>query len=1046
MKSSENLDLLRQTGMTRSLRGTASVLALGVALMAMPAYAQDAEPEDEIIATGIRQSLQNAQDIKRDADTFVDSITADDIGSLPDVSVLEALQRVPGISISRFAAGDDPDHFNVEGSGIVVRGLTYVRSEFNGRDAFTAGNGTGLGFQDVPPELVGGVDVFKNQTADMIEGGIAGSVNLKTLKPFDRSENTFVVSVEGTYADLSEEWSPAGSALGSYRWDTSAGEFGVLGSVSYSNLKTRSDAIRVAPFYAYRPNAAGDGFLSANDSGGTNPTQTDNIAAPSGMNTARQEFDRDRLGVTLNGQWQSNDGRHLATAEFIRSDSTDAWTEHTLQTEEDPSYRRDFSSVGSGTISPLSASVFRDRDDTGNVIPVGGLFSEGVITGRGLGWESGGQGINVAGATRVSDTQNTINDYSFNYKFTPNDNWKLNFDVQYVESERVNSDLSAFAAQYVDIAFNLNGDVPTVEYLQAQQPINPGQGLSQTSLLDPGGVYWRAAMDHFEESEGEQLSLRADAEYDFDSDGWFKSVRFGARFAEREQLNKWTSYNWGNVSEQWNGGFATAAANPDVFETYTFDNFHRGDGLVGQNTFNFIRADVLSSYDRLSGAASAISPGLPQWGRTQRRLDGEDIFLPSEIADVNQTTSAVYARVDFGQESVEGLGGISVDGNYGVRVVKTDNSTDGFIEYQAENGIQCQDQAAQAGDNTTTNRTQATLDACALLNSGAEAVSFSNDFVDILPSANVKFGITEDVIVRLGASKGIFRPSIGLQRAARNVSGNFLIDDRNIVVDPMTGDTSGSRTVNFVNFTEEGGNPLLRPTQSINLDASLEWYFADVGSLTFSAFYKDVTDVIIGTRDDGAGGGAGFTSATGFPFQGSINNGDGEISGMEVAYQQFYDQLPGWMSGLGVQANYTYVAQEAFPNSGADGNRGGQQDFQNRFTPDDLENLSEHTANIVGLYENDTIEARLAYNWRSEFLLTTLDVITRLPVYHNATGQLDASFKYNINDNFQLGVQGVNLLSEVTETELQFDAAGNRQARAFYENDRRFIIQGRYKF
>ena len=1027
----------------RSRRYGVSALAIGALLMAMPSFAQTSEvEEDEVVATGIRQSLQNAQDIKRDADTFVDSITADDIGSLPDVSVLEALQRVPGISISRFAAGDDPDHFNVEGSGVVVRGLTYVRSEFNGRDAFSAGNGNGLGFQDVPPELVGGVDVFKNQTADMIEGGIAGVVNLRTLKPFDRAESSFVISAEGTYADMAEEWSPALSATGSYRWDTAAGEFGILGSISSSNLKTRSDAIRVAPFYGYRPNAAGDGFLDANSSGGTQSNLTDNIAAPAGINTARQEFDRDRLGITLNGQWQSNDGRHLATAEFIRSDSSDAWVEHTLQTDEDPNYRRDFSSLGSGTVSPFGAEVFRDRDDTGTIIPVNSLFSAGTLTGRGLGWESGGQGILVSGATRVSNTESVVDDYSFNYKFTPNDQWKFNFDVQMVQAERENSDLSAFTGQYLDIAFDLAGDVPTVEYLLPQSQV--AILASQDSILDTNASFWRAAMDHFEESEGEEIALRADAEYDFDSDGWFKSVRFGARYAEREQLNKWTSYNWGNVSEQWNGGFATAANNPDVFEEYTFDNFHRGGTLNGQTTFNFIRADILSSYASQTSAAAAISPGLPQWGRTQRRLDGEDIFLPSEISDVTEETSALYARVDFGQDSVEALGGISVDGNYGVRVVKTEVSTDGFIEYQENTGLSCVDQN-QPGDMTVTVRTQETIEACALLNSGAEEVAFSNDYVDILPSANLKLGVTEDVIVRFAASQGIFRPGIGLLRAARNVSGNFENDNSGIVVDPNTGNTSGTRIINFQSFTEEGGNPQLLPTKSVNLDASLEWYFDDVGSVTASFFYKDITDVIIGTRDSGAAGG-GFTSVSGLPFQGSINNGGGEVSGYEIAYQQFYDQLPGLMSGFGVQANYTYIQQEAFPNSGADANRGGQQDFNNRFEVTDLEGLSEHTLNVVGLYENDTIEARLAYNWRSEFLLTTLDVITRLPVYHNDTGQLDASFKYNITDNFQIGVQGVNLTSEVTETELQFDAAGNRQPRAFYENDRRFILQGRYKF
>jgi len=85
--------------------------------------------------------------------------------------VTETLQRIPGISISRFAAADDPDHFSVEGAGVVIRGLTFVRSELNGRDTFSANNGRALGFNDVSPELLGAVNVFKQQTADMIEGG-----------------------------------------------------------------------------------------------------------------------------------------------------------------------------------------------------------------------------------------------------------------------------------------------------------------------------------------------------------------------------------------------------------------------------------------------------------------------------------------------------------------------------------------------------------------------------------------------------------------------------------------------------------------------------------------------------------------------------------------------------------------------------------------------------------------------------------------------------------------------------------------------------------
>ena len=130
--------------------------------MVSPAWAQDETAsadatEDEIIVTGLRANLDSAQNIKRNADTVVDSITSEDMGSFPDKSVAEALQRVPGVSISRFAAANDPDHFSVEGSGVVVRGLNFVRSEFNGRDAFSVNTGRALGFNDVSPELLASV-------------------------------------------------------------------------------------------------------------------------------------------------------------------------------------------------------------------------------------------------------------------------------------------------------------------------------------------------------------------------------------------------------------------------------------------------------------------------------------------------------------------------------------------------------------------------------------------------------------------------------------------------------------------------------------------------------------------------------------------------------------------------------------------------------------------------------------------------------------------------------------------------------------------------
>lgn len=131
------------------------------------------EDDVEVIdVRGIRTSLIKAKESKREGDTFIDAITASDNGALPDRSVLEAMQRVPGISIARFAATNDPEHFGVEGSGAVIRSLSATRSEFNGRDSFTANSGRGLSFQDVPPELMGSVRVYKNQSAELIEGAL----------------------------------------------------------------------------------------------------------------------------------------------------------------------------------------------------------------------------------------------------------------------------------------------------------------------------------------------------------------------------------------------------------------------------------------------------------------------------------------------------------------------------------------------------------------------------------------------------------------------------------------------------------------------------------------------------------------------------------------------------------------------------------------------------------------------------------------------------------------------------------------------------------
>ena len=283
-------------GLRRSLKTGASLAAVGALLASAGAYAQDNAPAasdanatagdgNEIVVSGIRQSLANSQQIKRDSDTVVDAITAQDIGALPDRSVTEALQRVPGVAINRFAGSNDPDHFSVEGSGVVIRGLNFVRSEFNGRDAFPAGvGGQALNFADVPSELLGSVIIAKNATADMIEGGLAGTVNLNTRKPFDNKGFHVSFDAEGNYGDMEKKWSPTGSLLVSDTWETGDGStFGVLADVSYSRIRSRSDGIQVTNFQTRDAT-----FVTFQSQGGQQicrnqlPASTDSTTLPAG--------------------------------------------------------------------------------------------------------------------------------------------------------------------------------------------------------------------------------------------------------------------------------------------------------------------------------------------------------------------------------------------------------------------------------------------------------------------------------------------------------------------------------------------------------------------------------------------------------------------------------------------------------------------------------------------------------------------------------------------------------------------------------------------
>ncbi|MBW8860167.1 MAG: TonB-dependent receptor plug domain-containing protein, partial [Caulobacter sp.] len=461
-----------------AMRYGASALALGaVAIGLTPtlAFAQAAAPGQqaqattaddtavtEVVVTGVRQALKSAQQLKRDADTVVDSITASDIGAFPDKSVAEALQRVAGITVNRFAATSDTAHFSAEPSGVIVRGLPQVRSEFNGRDSFTANSSRGLGWGDISPELMAGVDAYKNQTAELIEGGIAGTINLRTRTPFDSTGRLFSLSVDASYGDLADRVTPSVSGIWSDRWDTAIGEFGLMANYAYSKVVTNSEGIQYGRTAIFDEGIyAGKGLKYI----------------PSSVSFRDNTYDRTRNGAAFAAQWQDHDHKFLATLQYNRSEYENTWHEYVATASPFSLFAQPtgFHVKPGSTLIPQPAPGTPDFtfDDQGN-------FQTGVMTSD-IGWwglndaESAQIAQNSAGQpmvnacygwngctparrggdfstdTRYSTGTNVTEDLGFNLKWNPTDQWRFNFDVQKVESTVDNYDIGVGQQSFANI-------------------------------------------------------------------------------------------------------------------------------------------------------------------------------------------------------------------------------------------------------------------------------------------------------------------------------------------------------------------------------------------------------------------------------------------------------------------------------------------------------------------------------------------------------------------------------------------------------------------
>jgi TonB-dependent receptor len=292
-----------------------------------------------------------------------------------------------------------------------------------------------------------------------------------------------------------------------------------------------------------------------------------------------------------------------------------------------------------------------------------------------------------------------------------------------------------------------------------------------------------------------------------------------------------------------------------------------------------------------------------------------------------------------------------------------------------------------------------------------------------LPSLNLKFGLSRDLLLRFAASRALTRPD--------------LSNIRNFVTIGYDNNSSA--------LTATAGNPYLKPAMAWQFDGTVEWYFARVGSLTFDAFYKSVSNFFYSSVINRDIVSNGITET--IQVRGPANaTNHGWIRGFEAAYQQTFDFLPGVFSGLGTSVNFTFLQSHGVPNSALNnGNPVTTSTIPKGNLP--LEQLSKYNVNATLFYEKGPISIRAAYDWRSKFLLTSSDVIfPYTPIFNGATGQLDASIFLNVTKNIKIGVQGVNLTNEITKTLQQFTVDGRLAPRSYFMNDRRysFIIRGNW--
>ncbi len=981
----------------------------------------DADQLSEIVVTGFRESLQNALNIKRESNLPVEVISAEDIGKMPDQNVAESLQRLAGIQIDRGPQG--------EGTQVLIDGLRQNLTTLNGdlfltgREFYVSGEGSGGGaggnsqygsLEGVPSELVTGINVFKNPDASMTEGGLGGTIELRTRDPLAGPEgltlggNFRESTAEGTSSKL-----PAGVLVGSYKLSD---RIGFTASVSFDNEKTHTKEFQDQNRAAWlTTNSATGPYTGALTSAGL-------TTLPNG-----QYYIDPQLAYFSDViDYRNDKGASLGVKARI-TDSITSRLSWFHSEEDDTSYTYSDKAWFNGS-----------GQSPGNLIPGIDPTQPYSIDANGV----------VQNATFNANGAETATLYQRNNAKADNFQWVTRFDnggpVRGVLDAAYAHATSDFQAAQADVEHGLYLTNTGVATSPSAPGCNNGSttcappaignhgyeftyanggtsGLPSISYLSPySDVLNNPAYTTFKSNwawanftNNKQFSVRGALKW---NPRFIKdvpaTVSVGLRFAGRSVDQTFGRYliNGSNPYGRGGIGAGTAAGNCCLdpaggpwlyyqdpgYANIPYSTAASNPGLVA--TFpNFAAGNIIVK-NPASGGMSNPATYLQQVWAGAGVTNATEQFFVDQLSSfrVAEHTTAPYFMVDLGGPES------SFHSNFGVRVVTT---------------------------NLTINNGQSALSPTYYgtaswngVDSNVVPVRTTRSYTDVLPSFNFVLDLSDSQKIRLSAAR-VVAPQDLFQLGVGN-SYNFTRNSNR--VNPTTGQVGGFEFINGAS-----GNTQLDPYRASQFYLSYEDYFAPGSIASVAGFYKQVDNFIeveqVSTfvKDD-FGGDTGYITKP-------VNAGQGKIYGIEVnGDYAFGSNLAPWLRGLGVAANYTYSKSEA-------------NNSTTSFSYDSaIPGVALNAFNGTVYYERFGFSARMSYTWRDRAVNDSLvgatftfpdqaGVEKTYQVFSAPYGQLDGQIGYDFNEHVGVFASVQNLSNSVQHTYLQFqnlpftyDASGRR--------------------